>query len=189
MNKMTLIGIAMLVINNSLFGYTQEEIASALKRQAQNANIDVKILYTIAKIESGFRPHIISFVNNTREIKIGGVNMSISPYGKKFIVNLSGNPQNLIKTAKMLIKDGFLIDVGIMQINSQNFKVDEIEKMFELDYNIEKAASILKLCQNKYENTHRIIECYNKGYRKKETFNYFNRFKQSFLKDFAGVRL
>lgn len=189
MSKITLIGIAVLVISNSLFGYTQEEIASALKRQALNANIDEKILYTIAKIESGFRPHIISFVSDTKEIKVGGANMSVSPYGEKWIIVLNGKMQNLTKIAKMLIKDGFLIDVGIMQINSQNFKIDEIEKMFELDYNIEKATSILKLCENKYGNTHRIIECYNKGYRKKATFDYFNRFKRSFLKDFAGVRL
>lgn len=174
------------------FAYSDKEIATAIKNQAKAAQIDERVLYTLAKIESGFKPFLISFVSehNLEFYQFGvGIKAKISPYGNKFIISLSGNKANIIKLAKSMIRDNFNIDVGLMQINSQNFKANEVEKMFELEYNIAKATSVLNKCGDKYTNLASVIECYNKGYRKNATLSYFNRFKTSFLKDFAKVEL
>lgn len=189
MSKIKLMAILLFVLQSFSFAYSEQEISEALKRQAKLAKIDEKVLYTIAKIESGFKPYLISFVSEHQNYIFKNLQINIKKYGDRYIVSLSGSKENIIKTAKMLFKDEFSIDVGLMQINSQNFKADEIEKMFELDYNIEKATTILKLCNDKYSEIARIIECYNKGYTKVSQFSYFNRFKKSFLKDFAGVKL
>lgn len=190
MKKFAFLMTFLVFLQSSLFAYSEKEISDALKRQAKIANIDEKILYTIAKIESGFKPYVISFISEHQNYVFkSNLKVSIKKYGDKFIITLNGDKENIISTAKMLFKDEFSIDVGLMQINSKNFKADEIEKMFELDYNIEKATNVLKLCSDKYNELSRIVECYNKGYRKISQLSYFNRFKKSYLKDFAGVSL
>lgn len=187
MRKISLIFI--ILFQSFLMAFSEQEISSALKRQAKAANIDEKVLYTLAKIESGFRPFLISFVSEHQNYQFGGVKSKATRYGNKYIITIEGDKKAVIKIAKTLIKDDFNIDVGLMQINSQNFKASEIEKMFELDYNIAKATKVLALCQDKYSNVASIIECYNKGYKQNSKFSYFNRFKQSYLRDFAGVKL
>ncbi|TEY00719.1 transglycosylase SLT domain-containing protein [Campylobacter sp. US33a] len=173
------------------FAYSKEEIAYMLKKQALYSQIDARVLYTVAKIESGFNPFIISFVSTTNKNfnydKV--VKTTIKPYqNNKFIVNIeSKDVEKLVNITKDLIEDGYKVDVGLMQINSQNFSKSEIKKMFELKTNILKATEILKLCGIKYQNIKNTIECYNKGYRQGEVLTYFNRFKESFNKDFGGV--
>ena len=187
--KIASICILALILQNSSFAYSKKEIADTLKKQAELVNIDKRVLYTIAKIESNFTPFIISFTSKNKDFKFENVKMRISPYKNKYLISIRGNKQNLIKVAKELISKGYLVDVGIMQINSQNFTASELDKMFELNHNISKSARVLKLCGSKYNNIPHAIECYNKGFRKKASLSYYNRFKTSFLKDFAGVKL
>ena len=42
----------------------RQEIADSLKSVANDSGIDVRILYTLAKTESNFKPYIISFLSS-----------------------------------------------------------------------------------------------------------------------------
>lgn len=44
--------------------YSNENIANELKRISLQHNIDKRVLYTLAKIESNFNPLIISFTSS-----------------------------------------------------------------------------------------------------------------------------
>ncbi|ECP7254002.1 transglycosylase SLT domain-containing protein [Campylobacter jejuni] len=171
------------------FAYSDEQIAAMLKKQANKSGIDARVLYTVAKIESGFNPFIISFVSKTKKNNYGKIaTTTIKPYKDRFIVNIeSKNIKVLSRIAKELISEGYKVDIGLMQINSQNFNTQEIENMFELETNIAKATEILNQCGIKFGTVKNTIECYNKGYKQGTVLTYFNRFKNSFNRDFGGI--
>lgn len=88
---------------------------------------------------------------------------------------------------KLLIQQNISVDVGLMQINSVNFKENEIENIFKPSFNISKSAFILEQCKKAKQRLKPSIECYNKGLKKSSSFEYYERFKESFLRDFGGL--
>lgn len=162
-------------------------IANALKKASLEHNIDKKILYTIAKIESGFNPHIIAFTNRNKWHNISNEKISIKniPFKNKYLVQIKAEKEILKQIALQLISQGFSIDMGLMQVNSKNISKDEIEHIFELDYNIDKSISVFKTCIKAKNNIKDSIECYNKGYKTPKNYNYYKKFQASFIKDFG----
>lgn len=181
--------VCILIFVSSSFAYTEEQIAKSLKQGALKHDLDSKILYTIAKIESGFNPYIIAFTAKSRSFYFGEkVNVNVGKYKKKYLISIKSRDRNeLARIARELIEKGYKVDIGLMQINSQNFDKDDVFKMFELDENIAKASQILKQCGEKYSNIKNTIQCYNSGFSQGSELPYFNKFKQSFNKDFGGV--
>ena len=64
------------------------DIANALKKASLQGGIDKKTLYTLAKIESEFNPHIIAFVSKKK------FNILRNPRGK-FILKISPIKTNI----------------------------------------------------------------------------------------------
>lgn len=187
---MKILFLVFLCFSFSLANYTKEEaIALALKTEALRSNIDKRLLYTLAKMESHFEPLIIAFTNK-QKIKIEGKNIDIRyfKYKNKFLIQIRSDAKTLERIALYLLDKGFNIDVGLMQINRANFSKDEIPYLFIPRYNIEKAVRILKQCKAKFGSLKQSIECYNKGNNIGTNYEYYTHFTQHFLKDFGGVR-
>ena len=164
------------------------KIANAIKNASKEHNVDKRLLYTIAKIESNFTPNIIAFVS-PKKFHIFSKNFDVSvkniPYDKKYLVQIRAERKCLEIIARKLIENGFSIDMGIMQINSANVSQSELPYIFDIDFNIKKSIDILNFCANKKNHIKKSIECYNKGVRKTSNFSYFKKFAKSFKKDFT----
>lgn len=172
----------------SAFGFAYDEltIANALKQASFDSELDSKILYTIAKIESNFNPLIIAFVSSQKAFAFQNVITQVKPYKNKYLINLRGSEMFLKKALVELKGKGINADVGLMQINSKNFSDEEIPYIFDPHYNIAKSVAVLKQCIQKRQTLKDSIECYNKGSRRNyNNYDYYKRFYTSFLKDFA----
>lgn len=180
--KILLVALIMIV---SLSAYNEEHIAKSLKKEAYFSNIDVKILYTIAKIESNFNPLIISFTSSHTNFNFKNLKKKISRYKNKYLISFTGEEKDLQEALKVLIKQGIKVDAGLMQINSVNFKENEIASIFKPSFNIEKSAFILKQCVSVKSTLKHSIECYNKGVKEVSSFDYYEKFKKNFLRDFG----
>ena len=173
----------------SLFAnYSKDEIAKELKSMSIKNNIDKRVLYTLAKIESNFNPLIISFVSPHIHFNFKNLKKNVSVYKNKYLLSFRGNEKDLQEALKILIKQGIKVDVGLMQVNSINFTKDEIKHIFKPSFNIQKSISILKQCIEIKSTLKHSIECYNKGLKKFSSFDYYEKFKMSFLKDFGGLK-
>lgn len=173
--------------------YSDNNIAKELRNASVKYNIDSKVLYTLAKIESNFNPFIISFTTTKpKDYNFLNLKKNIAKYnGKKYIVTFSTNDKSGLSDLKFalreLIKLNIKVDVGLMQINSVNFKDDEIDNIFKPRFNIKKSISILKYCIGLKQKTKKAIECYNKGNRKIKNYDYYARFLRSYLRDFSSI--
>lgn len=177
--------------------FSREHIANTLKEQASLNRIDSRIIYTIAKIESNFTPLVISFRNKTKKLsqdlaflntlqKNGLIAVRAKNYGAEHIISIFSQDKNILELiASDLIRKHYLIDVGLMQINSQNFTLGELSSIFHLDVNIQKSIDFLRVCQRRFQTLKDTIECYNKGFTKKRRYDYYTRFKTSFINDFT----
>ncbi|ECL7251360.1 lytic transglycosylase domain-containing protein [Campylobacter jejuni] len=183
---MKIIILMFLTFSLSFCNINSKEIAKALKYNALKYNIDKKILYTIAKIESNFNTNVIAFVSD-KKVNIIGKNIKIKNlnYKNKYLIQISSDINTLKKIAIFFIQKGYKIDVGLMQINSQNFTLQELDYIFNLDYNISKAVDILYQCKNKFKNVKNTIECYNKGNKLGKNYDYYKRFLSHYVKDFG----
>lgn len=180
--------VSLVFICNIVFAnYSELDIANTIKKYAKEYDIDQRILYTIAKIESGFNPKAIAFVSETKNpLKFNKVKIKVAKYKNKYLISLyPHSKQKSIELAKQIIGAGYKIDIGLFQINSVNFKYNEIEKMFNIEYNTKKAIEVLNFCSSKKQTFKNTIECYNKGLKSNTNFDYYLRFKNSFIKDFA----
>lgn len=177
------------VIPSLLFAnYAPENIAYELKKASEKYNIDKRILYTLAKIESNFNPLIISFVSDHQQYNFSSLIKRVQRYKDRYIIIFQGNEKDLQNALRILLRDKRLrIDVGLMQINSVNFEEGEIDRIFDLAYNIAKSNHILKACISIKSNFKDSIECYNKGTGRYVKYDYFNKFKKSYLKDFSNI--
>ncbi|MBX7491223.1 transglycosylase SLT domain-containing protein [Helicobacter turcicus] len=170
------------------YSYDNLTIANALKRIARNSEIDKKILYTLAKIESNFNPLVISFTSKDRNHNFKNLTKEVRKYKDKYLINFKGKERDLQEALESLINSGIRVDVGLMQINSANFKAREIPYIFNPSYNISKSTLILKDCIKAKQNLKDSIECYNKGTKRNyKSYDYYKRFYTSFLRDFARV--
>lgn len=173
---------------NLFASYSNDEIARELKRISLKNNIDKKILYTLAKIESNFNPLIISFTSSHTNFNFKGLKKKVSKYKNKYLISFTGKEKDLQEALRNLIKQGVKVDVGLMQINSVNFKENEIPYIFKPSFNIEKSAFVLKQCMSVKSTLKHSIECYNKGVKEVSNFDYYEKFKNNFLRDFGGVK-
>ncbi|MSN96926.1 lytic transglycosylase domain-containing protein [Campylobacter sp. FMV-PI01] len=187
--------IIFLLCIKSSFCFTYEEILHTIKNVAATNGISPKILYTIIKIESDFEPFAISFLTNKenaiyyKNLENQNIIIKIGPYSlnrNKWVVYIEPKNEYLAKEiAKILIKSGFSVDVGLGQINSQNFNENEIDLIFDPTYNLTKSAKILRKCFNaKNKDMQKTIECYNYGMRNRNSQPYYIRFYQHYIKEF-----
>lgn len=175
----------------------KQEIANSLKIVSHQSELNVGILYTIASIESNFNPYVISFVTSDIDLlkklengfKDTKYDFKYSKYGKKqYLANISSASEKaMIEIADFFWDMDFNIDFGIMQISKQNLTKNETEYIFSPFYNISKSSNILLSCNEKYKDLKNVIECYNKGFVKKNKYNYYAKFQNNYNK-FFGVK-
>lgn len=187
--------IMFFLLLNFCFGYSNTQIANAIAKVAKTEGIGTKILYTIIKIESDFEPFAISFLTNEANAKYfktlenENIRIKISNYSlnrEKWVVAIKpSNEAYAIEITKLLVKDGFSVDAGLGQINSVNYSLDEIDKIFNPTYNLTKCAKVLRKCYNhKNKDLKNTIECYNYGMRNRHSNPYYKRFYEHYKKEF-----
>ena len=126
-----------------------------------------------------------------KKLENKNVKITISNYSlnrAKWVVAIKPiNEAYAREIAKMLIKDGFSIDVGLGQINSVNFSKDELDDIFNPEFNLKKCAKVLRKCYNaKSKDMRNTIECYNYGMRNRHSNPYYKRFYEHYKKEFGG---
>ena len=87
MKKIFLLFLFLLSLNANSF--SELNIAKNLILYARANNLDERALYTIAKIESGFKPLIISCTNTNENFCYKGqegIKMKVNKYGKKYLI-------------------------------------------------------------------------------------------------------
>lgn len=168
--------------------YSDQIIADELRFASLRSNIDKRVLYIIAKIESGFNPLIISFTS-FKDHNYPFLKKNIKVYKNKYLISFIGDEVNLKFALRDLISKGYRVDAGLMQINSINFSTDEIDNIFDIKYNIDKSLIVLKKCINSVQNTKKAIECYNKGNKRSiVNFDYYKKFKNNYISAFVNYR-
>ena len=183
--------------------FSENEIANEILRVSKKYNLDASMLYTIAMIESKFEPLAIAVETSNRSAKIlstlrsKGIRVvsgkAKTYHSKKAIVSIYPDDLETAKTIIVLLeKFGFTFDVGLMQINTCNFTLKEVEAMFYPKNNLEKSAKHLSGCVRRYQNTVHQIECYNRGAgnlnkmlkKKIYYYPYYKEYKKVFDKTF-----
>lgn len=178
--------------------FTEEEVVKGMIAAARHHNIPLESLVTIASTESDFRPLILTIETKPKTAKLlkrlAGAGLRIitggqTSHSKLAIVNiLPKSIEEAIFVARALKANGYTFDLGLMQINSCNFSLNEIDKLFYPSYNVAKSAKILKSCVISFKRRRDQIECYNRGagnlkrYLKKKKrrkkFPYWKRFNK-----------
>jgi hypothetical protein len=185
--------------------FTEEEVANSIIKASEKYNINPKILYTLASIESNFHPMVIT-VETTEEsarvlstLRRAGVRVVFSPKAKTFHSGLSiidiypDSTEIASYIIKLLKKHKFCFDVGLMQINTVNFSVKEAEKMYYPEKNIDRAARVFAGCQKRFNSIIHQVECYNRGAgnlksalrKNKRYYPYWRRFRRHY-KNYFG---
>lgn len=160
-------------------------------------NIDYKISYTIAKIESGFNPYAIGVLTDKhrgkkilKAIVKKNVRFTFDSFKDKLHISIKPNSYkealDILKNLKELKIKNY--DLGLMQINRQNIKSFAEEKALlkSPKYNINKGIKILRDCYDKTgRNPIKALECYNKGFDfKKYKYDYVKKFFVAYKKTF-----
>lgn len=180
-----------------LLAYEQSNIMQAIEIVSSEENISKDILFTIVKIESDFFPLAISFLTNEENAKYfktlenENVKIAIGKYSlnnSKQIVTIYPNTlRRAIAISKNLLENNFNIDVGLAQINSSNFSINEIEEIFEPLNNLRRSSKILRNCYNvKNKKMQETIECYNYGMRQRESYPYYTKFYNFYTSEFSN---
>jgi len=188
--------VLFLFTNIQLLAFSDLDIAKAIKDVAKREDVDMRILHTIVSIESNFEPFVIAMTTTKENAKafkrINDKNVRIvaSEYKynkKKWILSFYPNSLAMAKALARAFKtQKFSFDVGLSQINTTNFKMEEIDYIFDPKYNLSKSSKILKECQRIKKNIIDTIECYNYGTKKRNSNPYYNRFKSTFMKNFGA---
>lgn len=187
--------IFLILVFTKIYAYTQRDIVDAINTIAIENKVSPKILYTIIKIESDFNPFAISFLTDEqnaqyfKKLKTPNINILVSKYTlntKKWVVSIRPiNEYYAKEIARLLIRDGFSIDVGLGQINSVNFDTEELDYIFNPFYNLQKCAQVLRRCFDaKKGDLEYTIECYNYGIRDRKSNPYYKRFYEHYMKEF-----
>jgi type IV secretion system protein VirB1 len=169
------------------------EIADAIKETANKSGLDARVYYTIAKIESGFEPWCIGLIGNAQLIKaikdLKVFDVKTSKTGDNYLVSvISSSKEDIIALAKVLYPLNINFDVGLMQISKQHIEENEIEKIFEPNYNLAKGSNILYGCANKFKEIKASIECYNKGFNVGNNKKYYELFLSSYNRNFGAAK-
>ncbi len=115
-----------------------------------------------------------------------GERYDINPY---LLFTIAQVESNLNPQAVNRNKNG-TYDIGLMQINSRWLKVlkkwgIKEKDLFNPCQNVFVGAWVLRQCINKYGNTWRSIDCYNKGSKAKESSKYVWKIYNEYNKLFA----
>lgn len=107
--------------------------------QCKNPNVDIEIVQQIIKIESNSQPFTVN----------------VNKDGKSFISFVSKTKEEALKSAQNYINGGLSVDIGLMQINSNNLSLKifndlTLEDLFDPCKNIKAGSDIFYLA---YENT------------------------------------
>ena len=181
MKKYILIFFAL--FSSSAFAMPVSEIIADI---AKYSGVDKKVYYSIIKIESDWESNIVAF-NASKEFynELKPLKKIIGDISLKFIrpnrVVIIADRESIISIAQVLYARKINFDLGLAQINSVNFKENEIPKMFEPKYNLIKANNVLAQCAEYYRISPKsTIECYNKGFRKHRNYAYFQKFLKAY---------
>lgn len=147
-----------------------------LIEQCRPDNVSTGIIQQVISVESG---------GNELAININGGKLSVKPKNKEELINI----------AKSAIKQGYSVDIGLMQINSNNFKAlgYTLEELVDPCNNIKAGSLILRYAYLKSTETlgegqealQQALSIYNTGHYKRGFNNgYVNRYypKQVVLK-------
>lgn len=202
MIKIIILTLTLLIISYAdVKPYQNKEIVTALVETERSSGLSRKLLYTFAQVESNFEKNLIT-VNTTNEnasmvakrlifvfsdsIKV--VQGKNNKNTEKTIINItSKETKTIVSVAKMLYQlDIDTFDLGIMQINKCHLKNEQqIDDIFHLETNLSIAAEHIKTCWQKYGNSPKeVVECYNKGFKKKIYYDYFEKFEKFYNKNF-----
>lgn len=157
-------------VNNVPFG--EADVAQIILQKSEKYGIDYRMLFTIASVESNFEPMAISVVTSSAKAQVlkqlASKDIRIqtgTTYHSK--ISLVSIFPNSYETAVFIIHKleelGFKFSVGFMQVDTVNFSLEEVKKMFHPEYNLEKAAKHLSGCINQFKTTVHQVECYNRG--------------------------
>ena len=152
---------------------TNAEIADSIHYISNKYGIKMESIFTLISVESGFKPLVITIETNSKTAKIlenlRNIGIKIKTGGNTFhskqaIVDIYPNSLKMaVFIAKNLKKLGYTFDVGLMQINSINFSINQINNIFYPKVNLEKASKVLKSCTRQYSSLKLQLECYNRG--------------------------
>lgn len=177
--------------------FGEHDVARLIMEKSKEYGIDKKMLYTIASIESGFEPLAIT-VETTKEkaevlktlaSKDIKIKTGRTYHSKIWIVSIYPNNYDIaVFIIEHLERLGFSFDVGLMQINTCNFTLSEVKKMFVPSENLDKACKHLKGCIKKYKKKVHQVECYNRGAgnlnkmlkTQKRYYPYWERYKRHY---------
>lgn len=181
--------------------FNEQDIAYTILEKAKKYNLDYRMLYTIASIESNFEPMAIAVETSEAKAKVlknlASKNIKIltgkTYHSKIWLVSIYPDSY---ETAVFIIRElerlGFGFDVGLMQVNTVNFTFKEVERMLSPEKNIEKACKHLSGCMKQFKKTVHQVECYNRGAGNlrsmlrtgKEYYPYWQRYKAHWNKYF-----
>ncbi|MDR0467251.1 MAG: transglycosylase SLT domain-containing protein [Campylobacteraceae bacterium] len=186
--------IYLILFSTMLLKASNAEIANAINSVAAKSGLDRSIYYTIISVETGFKPYSIGLIADTKMVKRlenlkEFFEIKKSSYGKKYLVSIhTTNEENIIKLAEALYPMNMNFDAGLMQISKQHLTKEELKKIFNPEYNIAKGSNILFDCAKRFKETHKAIECYNKGYQI-SSFNYYSKFLSHYRRHFGDTNI
>lgn len=177
---------------NCVFGVSDMEIANSLSLVAKKTNIDKTLLYLIADIESGFNNNIITFQTDKKLLQYlkkflpKQYKISYSKYKNRYLVSVKNDNTKELENLVLALWDMDLkLDIGLMQINQVNLNKDDIILFFNPNFSVAKASEVLQGCSVKFKDLKNVIECYNKGFLKKKSFDYYAKFEAKYKKYFG----
>ena len=152
---------------------TEEEISEAILYVSKKYSIDVSTIYTLASIESNFSPYVITIettpkiarlLEALRELGLKIITGGITFHSKQAIVNIYPKDIAIAQyIAEILKQNDYAFDLGLMQIHSTNFTLEETAALFYPKNNLEKSMNILATCKKRFKEKKNQIECYNRG--------------------------
>jgi len=152
---------------------TEEEISEAILYVANKYEIDPSIIYTLVSIESNFSPYVITIettpqiaqlLEALRDLGLKIITGGTTFHSKQAIVNVYAEDLAVAQyIAEILKEQEYDFDLGLMQIHSTNFTLQETAALFYPKTNIEKSIKILKTCRSLFKSKQNQIECYNRG--------------------------
>ena len=182
--------------------FSEKEVGYAIIKASKKYGIPTKSLFTLASIESDFYPLVLTIETTPQSAKVlaklreAGMRVvtgGTTAHSKLSIVNIY--PPDL-ETAQMIARElkrrGFCFDLGLMQINSVNFTLEEASDLFYPEKNIEKAARVFKGCTRRFKSLVHQVECYNRGAgnlrrslkKGKHYYPYWKRFQRHYRRYF-----
>ena len=175
--------------------FGEADIAKEIVLKAKEYNIDYRMLYTIVSVESDFEPLAIAvetsyhkaMVLKNLESKNIRIRTGITYHSRISLVSLYPDSYD---TAVFIIAKleelGFIFDVGLMQVNTVNFTLDEVKEMLSPRENLDKACKHLSACIGQFKSVTHQVECYNRGAKNlrrmlkkgKHYYPYWERYKE-----------